>query len=231
MDYYAEDISGLPSLSYIALVGPVHDNLSDELHKRIQRIKNASPEKDKLALDVRGITELDLDDFKQLQEILDTLNQIGWELYFCNIPSRLSSFFNAQRVKRQFHVFQKKSDLLAHLRKQKNEPEKNKPVEPIPVIFRTEDGIRLLEGKTINKKEDKLIILTNDHNAKMFRRSPEQSIQLYFNSKKLQMVPQEIQINDLEEEQENKYPYRIEVNLPTISDRDKELLDNYFNVK
>jgi anti-anti-sigma regulatory factor len=229
LDFFAESIEGLPSLSYIAAVGRCTDNIGDEIISRINRIKKASPEKNCLALDMRGVTNVEAKHFSEFQKINDTLNQINWKFYLCNIPDRLNNIFNSGRFKKNLNIFPHKSGLIDYLKSDKKEKKTAPPAEPLTVVFRTSEGIRLFEARAVKYfGEKELEIFTKDKNASMFQAGKRSKALLYFDSPSLQLLPQEIKLTECEKVDKPKYNYRLRVKLTDITPDSLNILKNYF---
>ena len=230
MDFYAEDIDELPSLSYIALVGPCPENIGDEILGRVRRIKKANPSRKSLALDIRGISDVTANHYDEFQKIHDTLNQMNWDFYICNVPSRLQNIFFSRQFERNLNVFNHKRDLLQHLENAgATEQITKKNNGPMTVIFRTTEGIRLFEAEATDyEKPGQLVIFTEDKNANIFKDNGRTEANLYFDSKKLQLLPQKIKITECKKTDHEDYNYRLTVKLTNISESDFALLENYF---
>lgn len=237
MDYFAEQIDEFPELSYIALVGEMKPDLDDEITSRVRRIRNASPQKQILALDVKGLRGLGPEHYDLFQAIQSNLQNFGWEFYICNIPTRFSNFFQSGRVQREFDVFSSKQDLLKTLAKNEEE-EKNEQeapsvnVKPIPVTVRTAEGVRLFEGQAEQIASDRIVMVyTDDHNASSFPSKSAHDLQLFFNSDVLQMPPPEVTLQGCEEPEDSGKNYRVRLELKQLDQQQETLLQEYFETE
>jgi anti-anti-sigma regulatory factor len=229
VDFYAEELEGFPEVAYIALVGPFSEDVGDEILSRAQRIQEASPDKSILALDVRGITGLEADDFEILKDIHDRLQEMDWELCLCNTPSRLRDFFQSGRVQRHFHVYDKKQDLIDELTDEEEEPDQtDNNFEPVPVILRTKSGVRLFEGVASELEGTNLTVWTKDHNTKTVIDNESLDCNLYFNTDRIQVVPKEITIKRVDQVEHEEWNYQLTIELEEMDELDLEQIHEYF---
>ncbi|MFP4687668.1 MAG: STAS domain-containing protein [bacterium] len=229
MDFFAENIKDLPSLTYMAAVGRCSDNIGDEVITRVQRIRKTSPHKKHLALDMRGVTEVEASHFEEFQKIEDTLRQFGWKFYICNIPRSLKNIFNSGKFQKQLNIYQNKSNLVANLKSNKSESARKDQPEPITVVFRTSEGIRLFEALAIDYYENgQLETITKDKNAAMFEAKNRKEATLYFDSPKLQILPQTVQITKCDKIKHPTYNYRLQVDMTSTGEDNKKTLKSYF---
>jgi len=229
MNYYAEELESADDVAYIAVVGPFEAEPIDELIERVGRIQEASPGKDKLVLDVRGVTGLKAEHYDLLENLRDRLRNLGWSLYFCNIPTQFKDFFNSGRMQRNFQVFDGKSELIQHF---SDDGQTNKSVgaerEPIPVVLRTSSSIRLFKGVATDLNGDILKIWTKDHNARTISERDDLNPNLYFDTDLIQVVPKTISLHSFQEVDDPDWNYRIEVRLNEMDELDHEQVREYF---
>lgn len=228
MDFYAEDFEAFPEVAYIAIVGPFDPEVADELLTRVRRIQEASPSKNILALDVRGLTGLEAEHYDVLEAIRNRLDDMDWTLYFCNIPSRFSDFFHSGRVQREFNVFESKSDLIDHLGDDNESEEEEATTEPVPIVLRTDSGVRLFEGMASELQDSVLTVWTEDHNAKTIVSNDELKANLYFDTDRIQVVPKEISIKEVSEIDHEHWNYRLDIKLEEMDELDLEQIHEYF---
>lgn len=231
MDYYAEELEEAPDVTYIAVVGRLEPDFPDEIISRAQRIREASPEKHTLVLDVRGLTGLEIEDFNRLEELQNQLEQRDWELIFCNIPSRLEDFFQSGRVQRTFKVYTQKTDFMDTLvENPQQSPVVEEESEPqfVPVVFRTATGVRLFEGTVSQLDGLTLTVWTTDHNAKMIRNKSISNVNLYFDTDRIQVVPKQISFVSFDQVDHEHWNYRLDVILEEIDKLEIQQIKEYF---
>ncbi|MGM0381241.1 MAG: hypothetical protein ACQEP7_04590, partial [bacterium] len=168
MQFYGDEIDGFPKLSYIAVIGPMQNELTGEIVKRVKRIKKANPQKNKLALDIRGLRNIKKSHQGTFNKLKTELNQMDWSFYICNIPKQNHELFLSDNFQKNLNIFQNKQDLLDHLEDDKQPKKSQKKVQPLKVGIRTAEGVRLFEGEAVrfDKEQNKLTILTEDKNAR-----------------------------------------------------------------
>jgi len=231
VDFYAEELEEAPEVTYIAVVGPLEADFPEEIASRAERIREASPEKQTLALDVRGLTGLEIDDFDHLEELQEKLEERNWKLIICNIPSRFEDFFQSGRAQRTFDIYSKKSDFLETLdQTQEANAVTEQETEPrfVPVVFRTASGVRLFEGTASKLDGLKLSVWTADHNADMVQKKSSSNVNLYFDTDRIQVVPKQISFDSFDQVEHEHWNYRLDVVLEEIDKLEAQQIKEYF---
>ncbi len=231
MEFIGNEIEGFPELSYIAAIGKMGNNISPELFQRVKRIEKADPQKNKLALDVRGLQNIKQKHLASLKKLQTKLNQIDWEFFICNLPSGDQKLFSSQKNQEDLTIFESKKDLLNHLEKQKETKKEKKEAQPLQVGLRTREGVRLFEGEAtrFETEKDRLTVLTRDKNAKMVAEKGIVEAEIYFKSRKIQVLPHEVKLTACRETKKKNYNYRLKARLEDLNKQDRESLDQHFN--
>ncbi|GEM_PF-7085801 len=228
MEFMALQTEDFDFLAFLLLMGPLEEGLADELKQRVDKIAEASPEKNALALDVRGISEVTTNAVKEFKLIRDIVNEKGWDFYLCNIPRLLQpKILRNEKNRDELNVFASRENLFSHLEEIESSKISVTP-DPLPVIVRTPEGVRLLQGQAVDLSGDYLYVQTTDKNALAFKMKRKQPAEISFETNKFQIPPREALILDSKTKEEGK-GFLLTVELTELLEQDLELLNNYFS--
>ncbi len=231
MQFFGNEIEGFPELSYIAAIGQAQNNLSDELFKRVKRIEKADPQKNKLALDIRGLQNIKERHLASFNKLETKLKQINWDFYICNLPRQDQKLFFSKKDQDKLNIFETKNELLDYLEKQNSPNKRPKQSKPLKIGLRTVEGIRLFEGKAVrfDEEKDMLTVLTRDKNAAKIADKETMEAEIYFQSKKIQVLPHKVKLKDCRETKKKDYNYRLKAVILEVNQSDRKSLSQHFN--
>ncbi len=227
MEFMALKTDDFDFLAFLLFMGPLEEGLAEELEQRMKKIEAASPEKRVLALDVRGVSNVKTNPIKIFTKFQDKARENNWEFYLCNIPRLLQpKLLKNEKTREKLNVFKTREDFFSHL-EEKNACQQVERPKPIPVVVRTPEGIRLLQGKAIRFSNNHLYVQTTDKNARVFKEQKNKPAEISFETEKFQMPAREALVLESQRAQTGE-GFLLTIDLTELLEQDLELLDDYF---